>query len=143
MPSPGQAERAAPREGVVAAPEPGYHGPTARPVACLIMSGQRGTLRVAVIDRDTAFLKVLGNRLDAAAWEHRVLPAGAPVEELVSMRLNALLVDLNVLGPDEAWEFLERVAGMLPSLAIVVSTSNSTVAQRVRGLRLGADDWIA
>ncbi len=31
---------------------------------------------------------------------------------------------------------------MLPDLGIVVCTGRSTVAQRVRGLRLGVDDWI-
>lgn len=107
------------------------------------MSPQRGTIRIAVIDRDTSFLKVLGKRLDAAGWEHRVLPGGAPADELVAMKLNALLVDLTVLGPEEGWEFLERVAGLLPGLGLIVCTQSSTVAQRVRGLRLGADDWIA
>ena len=107
------------------------------------MSAMRGTLKVAVIDRDTAFLKVLGKRLDAAGWEHRVLPGGAPPEELVAMKLNALVVDLTVLGPEEGWEFLDRVSGLMPGLGIIACSSNSTVAQRVRGLRLGADDWIA
>jgi DNA-binding response OmpR family regulator len=107
------------------------------------VSSQRGTIRVAVIDRDTAFLKVLGNRLDAAGWEYRVLSGGVPADELVAMKLNALVVDLAVLGPEEGWQFLDRVAGMLPGLGIVVCGSNSTVAQRVRGLRLGADDWVA
>jgi DNA-binding response OmpR family regulator len=107
------------------------------------MSASRGTLRVAIVDRDTAFIKVLGKRLDAAGWEHRVLPSGAPVDELVAMKLNAVVVDLNVLGPDEGWAFVERVSGMLPGLAIVVCTNDSTVAQRVRGLRIGADDWVA
>jgi DNA-binding response OmpR family regulator len=107
------------------------------------MSSRRGTFRVAVIDREPALLKVLGKRFDAAGWEHRVLPGGAPVDELVAMRLNAIVVDLAVLGPEEGWQFLERVAGMLPGLGVIVCTSNSTVAQRVRGLRLGADDWIA
>ncbi len=107
------------------------------------MSAQRGTLRVAVIDRDTSFLKVLGSRLDAAGWEHRVLPGGAPTDELVAMKLNALLVDLSVLGPEEGWQFLERVAGLLPGLGLIVCSNDSTVAQRVRGLRLGADDWIS
>ncbi len=32
---------------------------------------------------------------------------------------------------------------MLPGLGVIVCTANSTVAQRVRGLRLGADDWIS
>lgn len=107
-----------------------------------LMSPKRGTIRVAVIERDTAFLQVLGKRLDASGWEHRVLPGGAPADELAAMKLNALLVDLAVLGPEEGWEFLERVSGLMPALGIIVCSSNSTVAQRVRGLRLGADDWI-
>ena len=32
---------------------------------------------------------------------------------------------------------------MLPDLAVVVCTGPSSVAQRVRGLRLGADDWVS
>ena len=31
---------------------------------------------------------------------------------------------------------------MMPGLGIVVCTQGATVAQRVRGLRLGADDWV-
>ena len=94
-----------------------------------------------MIDSDSGFLRVLGKRLDAAGWQYRVLPGGVPIEELVAMKLNALLIDLSVLGPD-GWSFLDRVCGMLPGLGVVVCTPNSTVAQRVRGLRLGADDWI-
>ncbi len=57
------------------------------------------------------------------------------------MRLNALVVDLGMLGPD-AWGFLERVCSELPGMGVVVCTGRSSVAQRVRGLRLGADDWL-
>ncbi len=57
------------------------------------------------------------------------------------MKLNALLLDPAVLGED-GWSYLERVCGMLPDLGVVVCTGRSTVAQRVRGLRLGVDDWI-
>ena len=45
------------------------------------------------------------------------------------------------LGP-QAWGYLERLCSMLPGLGVVVCTGQSTVAQRVRGLRLGADDWV-
>ncbi|MGZ5413441.1 MAG: response regulator transcription factor [Solirubrobacterales bacterium] len=105
------------------------------------MSNQHGTIRLAVIDTDTGFLTVLGKRLEGAGWEHRVFSSGVPVEEIVAMKLNALLVDISVLGPD-GWEFLERVCGAVPGLGVLVCTGQSTVAQRVRGLRLGADDWI-
>jgi DNA-binding response OmpR family regulator len=105
------------------------------------MSHEQATARLAVIDTDSGFLQVLVKRLDDADWEYRTLSGGAPVDELVAMKINALVVDLTVL-PDP-WGFLERVCGMLPELGVVVCTPNSTVAQRVRGLRLGADDWIS
>ncbi len=106
------------------------------------MNPQHGTVRLAVIDNDSGFLRVLTRRFDAAGWEYRIHGASVPPDELVAMKLNALLVDLAVLGP-LGWEFLERVCGTLPDLAVVVCTQGATVAQRVRGLRLGADDWIA
>ena len=98
-------------------------------------------LRVAVIDRDPGFLQVLTNRLDALRWDHRALSSAVTAEVLVAMRLNALVVDVAVLGPG-SWEYLERVCARLPGLAVIVCTGPSSVVQRVRGLRLGADAWV-
>jgi len=112
-------------------------GPTAPEAA----ASSSGSLRIAVLDRDSGFIQVLSKRLDRLGWEHRVLASPVPPEAVVSMRLSALVVDLAVLGP-QAWTWLERVCEALPELGIVVCTGPSTVAQRVRGLRLGADDWI-
>ncbi len=100
-----------------------------------------GSLRIAVLDRDSGFIQVLSKRLDRLGWEHRVLASPVQPDAVVSMRLSALVVDLAVLGP-QAWSWLERLCEALPELGIVVCTGPSTVAQRVRGLRLGADDWI-
>jgi DNA-binding response OmpR family regulator len=105
------------------------------------MSEQARAIRLAVVDTDSAFVTVLQNRLENAGWQHRLLSEGVPTADLVAMKLNALLVDISNMGPS-GWEFLERVAGSVPGLGILVCTSESTVAQRVRGLRLGADDWI-
>ena len=105
------------------------------------MTNQAGTIRLAVIDTDSGFLTVLGKRLEGAGWEHRVLSSSVPADELVAMKLNALLVDITVLGP-EGWDYLEKVCGAVPGLGVLVCTNQSTVAQRVRGLRMGADDWI-
>ncbi|HLM85867.1 MAG TPA: response regulator transcription factor [Solirubrobacteraceae bacterium] len=104
-------------------------------------NGTATALRIAVLDRDSGFIQVLSKRLDRLAWEHRVLASPVPADAVVSMRLSALVVDLAVLGP-QAWDWLERLCEALPELGIVVCTGPSTVAQRVRGLRLGADDWI-
>jgi DNA-binding response OmpR family regulator len=100
-----------------------------------------GSPRIAVLDRDSGFIQVLSKRLDRVGWGHRVLGSPVPPEGIASMRLSALVVDLAVLGP-QAWEWLERLCVDLPELGVVVCTGPSTVAQRVRGLRLGADDWI-
>jgi DNA-binding response OmpR family regulator len=100
-----------------------------------------GSLRVAISDGDTGFVQVLTKRLDRLGWEHRVLSGAVPPERLVAMRLGALVLDLALLGP-HAWEYLERIARDLPALPIIVCTGQSTVSQRVRGLRLGADDWV-
>jgi DNA-binding response OmpR family regulator len=98
-------------------------------------------LRVAISDGDSGFVQVLTKRLDRLGWEHVVLTGPVPVERLVAMRLGAFVVDLALLGT-HAWSYLERITRELPSLPIVVCTGQSTVAQRVRGLRLGADDWL-
>jgi DNA-binding response OmpR family regulator len=100
-----------------------------------------GSLRVAISDGDSGFVQVLAKRLDRLGWEHRVLSGAVPPERLVAMRLGALVLDLALLGP-HAWEYLERITRDLPALPIIVCTGQSTVSQRVRGLRLGADDWV-
>src|SRR3954452_6368000 len=98
-------------------------------------------LRLAVIDADSGFVQVLSKRMSAMGWEYRTLASPVPPEELVAMRINCLVVDLELLGPS-AWDFLERVCEQIPGLGVIVATPRSTVAQRVRVLRLGADDWV-
>jgi DNA-binding response OmpR family regulator len=100
-----------------------------------------GPIRLAILDSDSGFVRVLVNRADSVGWQHRQLESAPPVEEFAAMRVNALVVDLAMLGPG-GWDFLEQVADAVPGLGIVVVTGRSSVAQRVRGLRLGADDWI-
>jgi DNA-binding response OmpR family regulator len=98
-------------------------------------------LRLAVLDRDSGFLQVLDKRLERLGWERRVLASSIAPQAIVPMRLSAVVVDLAVIGPT-CWEWLERLCAELPELPVVVCTGPSTVAQRVRGLRLGADDWL-
>lgn len=111
--------------------------PTGSPIAS---QPDRG-LRVAVVDLDTGFVQVLVKRLEESDSESWTRTAAPPLHELVALRLHALIVDPACLGPD-AWPFLERVCDALPDLAVLVCTGPSTVAQRVRGLRLGVDDWM-
>jgi DNA-binding response OmpR family regulator len=98
-------------------------------------------LRVAVLDGDAGFLRVLGKRMEDRGWEHRLLPGPVAPEDLRQMRLSAVVLDLAVLG-SRAGGYLADVCSALPGLAVVVCTGRSTVEQRVRGLRVGADDWL-
>jgi DNA-binding response OmpR family regulator len=100
-----------------------------------------GPLRLAILDSDSGFVRVLVKRLEGMGWQYRRLEAPPRTEEFVAMRVHALVVDLALLGSG-AWEFLENVATALPGMGIVVCTGRTTVAQRVRGLRAGADDWV-
>jgi DNA-binding response OmpR family regulator len=98
-------------------------------------------LRLAILDSDSGFVRVLVKRAGDLGWQYRRMEAAPRTEEFVAMRVNALVVDLALLGGG-AWDFLEKVSAALPGLGIVVCTGRSTVSQRVRGLRMGADDWV-
>jgi DNA-binding response OmpR family regulator len=98
--------------------------------------------RIAVIDSDSGFVRVLTKRLEALGWHHRTLEAPVAPRELVAMRLNVVVLDVSLLGAG-AWDYVERLGEGAPGLGLVVCSPPSTVAQRVRGLRLGADDWVS
>ena len=106
-----------------------------------VLCRRRRAAEVAVIDTDSGFLQVLGKRLDRLGWEHRVLAGPVPVEES-SRCASARSSSTSRSSARRRWEYLERLCAALPGLGIVVCTGRSTVAQRVRGLRIGADDWL-
>ncbi len=101
-----------------------------------------GSVRMAVIDTDSGFLQVLTKRLDRIGWQYHVLASAVPLETVLAMRLNAIVVDIATLGP-QGWTYLEALCAKFPGLGIIVCTGQSSVAQRVRGLRIGADDWMS
>jgi DNA-binding response OmpR family regulator len=83
-------------------------------------------------------LTVLERRFAALGWQWESLAYAATHDQLTAMRLHALLLNPTLTGLD----YLERTAMAVPGLAILVCTGSSSVSDRVRGLRGGADDWI-
>ncbi len=71
-------------------------------------------------------------------WERELLGYAAVPEQLAAMRLHALVVNPALTGLD----YVEWTARALPGLAMIVCSVQVPVADRVRGLRAGADDWI-
>ncbi len=95
-------------------------------------------IRVALIDDDSGMMLVLERRFAALGWMWEQLGYPATHEALAAMRLHAVVLDPALTGLD----YLERTALALPGLALIVLTGPSPVADRVRGLRGGADDWV-
>jgi two-component system response regulator RegX3 len=105
------------------------------------MTSVRGPVRVAVIDDDAGFVRVLVKRFEGLGWQLRTLSGPPSSHELVNMRLHALVVDTSCLGPG-VWDFVAELESAVPHLSVIVCTGSSTVAQRVRALRMGVDDWL-
>jgi DNA-binding response OmpR family regulator len=81
---------------------------------------------------------VLDRRFSALGWEREVFGFGPAPEQLAALKLHALLVNPALTGID----YFERTAQARPGLALLAVGENATVADRVRALRAGADDWI-
>jgi DNA-binding response OmpR family regulator len=107
-----------------------------------VSDGDVPALRVAILDRDSGFLVPLANRLERLGWEHRFLSARVSSKTLASIDIDALIVDLAILG-QRRWRWLARLCEQRPDVRVIVCTGPSTVAERVCGLRLGADDWLS
>jgi DNA-binding response OmpR family regulator len=99
------------------------------------------SLRVGHLDCDSGLLRVTAKRLELLGFEHEILQATVSPEQAVAMGLGALVVDVAVLGP-ACWDWLLRVRRLDQSLGVLVCSGPSSVAERVRGLRLGVDDWL-
>ena len=78
-------------------------------------------LRIAILDTDSGFVQVLAKRADDMGWQYRRLESPPRTEEVVAMRVNALVVDLSVLR-ERAWGYLEQLAVALPGMGIIVCT---------------------
>jgi DNA-binding response OmpR family regulator len=107
-----------------------------------LAGGSDEPLRVAIMDSDSGFLLVLSKRLERLGWEHRMLAFTVTAAKIAALELDVLIVDLASLGPGR-WKWLERLCEAEPDFGVVVCTGTSTVAERVRALRLGVDDWLS
>jgi DNA-binding response OmpR family regulator len=97
--------------------------------------------RVAVIDSDSGFLRVLAKRLERLGWKHRMLALNTSATKIAALEIDALIVDVASLRAGGA-KWLERLCASEPGFGIVVCTGPSSVAERVHALRVGVDDWL-
>jgi DNA-binding response OmpR family regulator len=95
-------------------------------------------VRLALIDDDSGLETVLQRRVRAIGWDASVLAYAAPPEQLAALRLHTALINPAVTG----LQYVETLCRGLPGLAVIVISPPAPVADRVRGLRGGADDWM-
>ncbi len=95
-------------------------------------------MRVAFIDDDSGLVTVLDRRFAALRWERELLAHAAGPDQLAALRLHALIVNPALTG----LEYFQWIADGLPGLALIACSAAAPVADRVRALRAGADDWV-
>jgi DNA-binding response OmpR family regulator len=101
-------------------------------------TSESSPVRIALVDDDSGLLKVMERRFEALRWDRELLSYAPGPDQLTALRLHGLLINPSLSGI----EYIERVSVALPGLAIVAVSPPVSVADRVRALRGGADDWV-
>ena len=100
------------------------------------------TKRVLVVEDDAAIRRGLVDALQFSGYE--VLQAangGDGLAQGLRATYDLLLLDL-ILPGQSGFEILEQVRAARPTLPVIILTARGEEADRVKGLRLGADDYV-
>jgi two-component system, OmpR family, response regulator MprA len=101
------------------------------------MSGER----LLLVDDDPRVLSAVGRRLVFEGFAVDLASSGAAALEIVSSRVPALVI-LDVMLPEmDGLEIARRLRELGP-VPILMLTARDAVADRVAGLRSGADDYL-
>jgi len=98
--------------------------------------------RILVVEDDAAIRRGLVDALQFSGYE--VLQAGTGTEGLglaMKATFDLLLLDL-ILPGCSGFAILEAVHEARPTLPVIILTARGEEADRVKGLRLGADDYV-
>lgn len=98
--------------------------------------------KILVVEDDSAIRRGIVDALEFAGYE--VLQAGNGndgMREAVRATIDLLMLDL-ILPGHSGFEILQAAREARPTLPIIVLTARGEEGDRVRGLRLGADDYV-
>jgi DNA-binding response OmpR family regulator len=108
----------------------------------MLLNPMSGPLRILVIEDDKAIRRGL---VDALRFESfQVFEAGTAREGMdlaQSVDCHAVLLDLLLPGGD-GLSILQKIRAARPTLPVLILTARGDEADRVKGLQLGADDYI-
>jgi DNA-binding response OmpR family regulator len=98
--------------------------------------------RILVVEDDAAVRQGIVDALGFAGYATAEAGDGAAgMEKALRMEYGLLLLDLVLPGRD-GFEILREVRAARPTIPIIVLTARGEEADRVQGLRLGADDYV-
>jgi len=100
------------------------------------------TRRILVVEDDSAIRRGLVDALEFAGYETLQAANGNDgMREALRATIDLLMLDLILPGPS-GFEILQATRAARPTLPIIVLTARGEENDRVRGLRLGADDYV-
>ena len=98
--------------------------------------------RVLVVDDEPRILKFLEVKLKASGYEVLITNKGTDAVELVQTQEPDLLV-LDIIMPNmDGFEILKQVRAV-SSLPVIILSAKEASTDKVRGLELGADDYLS
>ena len=101
-----------------------------------------GRRTVLIVEDDESTANALAYHLSKAGFGTSISRDGlAAITTLKGWRPDALVLDL-MLPHVDGWSIIEEVRKWAPTLPIVVMTARQEESERLRALRLGADDLL-
>jgi DNA-binding response OmpR family regulator len=98
--------------------------------------------RIVIIEDEPAIRRGVADALRAAGYETAEAADGARgQEEAVRAGVDLVLLDL-LLPKRDGMQVLAEVRKVRPTLPVIILTARGTEDDRVRGLKMGADDYV-
>ncbi len=100
------------------------------------------TGQILLIEEDGALRKILQRLFFSEGYEVDVVPDNVAGLEILRQRsFSAVIVDLQDPGPSGC-NLCKEIANVTPGLPLVILSTSSKVADKVRLLEMGADDYV-
>src|SRR3954447_26577161 len=100
------------------------------------------TARIVVVEDESAIRRGVADLLRASGYEVAEAADGARgLEEAVRLGVDLVLLDL-LLPKMDGLDVLAELRKIRPVLPVIILTARGTEDDRVRGLKMGADDYV-
>lgn len=107
------------------------------------MRSEPSSIDILVVDDETAIADVVSLYLQREGWQVRVARDGRQALDAIQFRLPTLVIlDLN-LPQLPGLEILRQLrSSAMPYVLVIILTDQSQEPDRIRGLEMGADDYV-